>query len=188
MLSRRDILTSIAVLPLLATAPDSASFLEEPHLLAAESASGYRKTAICKAGWIIAPAVRDLTAQTCVGLQRRVRDGATLLLESGVCFSSPPHVQSQFALLRRYLGLNILAPIHTETYITYQWPAKKMLRSFHSVTPVICDEREVIATCQGSPVCAIKHFGRGRIIYLGSMLGPGLMADEREAHDLVAAL
>ncbi len=188
MLSRRELIASLAVAPLLATGPDKSDLLEEPHILAAESARGYRKTGICRAGWIVAPAVRDISADTCLMLRQRVTRGVTLLLESGLCFSSPAHVQSQLALLRSYLGLQIQAHVQTESYVTYRWPTETMVRSFHSVTPVICDQYEVMATFQGFPVCAVKQLGRGKIIYLGSMLGPGLMADEREAHDLVAAL
>jgi hypothetical protein len=188
MLSRRELISSIAVAPLLASDPTEVDFLEEAHLLAAESARGYRKTSICRAGWIIAPAVRDITADACLMLRQRVTRGATLLLESGLCFSSPAHVQGQLALLESHFALQVLAPVQADSYISYRWPAQKMLRNFHFLTPVICDEREVMATFQGSPVCAMKQLGRGKIIYLGSMLGPGLMADEREAHDLVGAL
>jgi len=192
MLSRRELLTALAAAPLLGPSTASSApeldFLEEPHPLASESARGYRSLSTNRAGWIIAPAVRDITPDTCSKLFRRVHWGAWLVLESGLCFSSEAHAKQQLQLLRKYFGLEILPPIRAHSYVSYSWPVKKLVRTFHAVTPIVCSQPEAIATVQGLPVCLKKQLGNGCIIYLGSMLGPGLMAEERESLQVGNAL
>jgi hypothetical protein len=188
-LTRRDLLAAIASAPLLSIHPPSprVEFIEEPHLLSAESARGYHAIAI-GSRWLIAPGIRDLTMETCATLLRNVRSGAWLLLESGVCFSPPAHAAAQSAILKQAFGLHIQPPINAPSCVTYSWPTNKMVRPFQSLTPVLCRPHEVIATYNGLPVCMKRTMGLGGIIYLGSMLGPGLMAEEREAHEIASAL
>jgi hypothetical protein len=188
MLTRRQLLAAVSSAALLSKpAAFGVQLIEEPHALAAESARGYRRLAI-RSGWIIAPGVRELTQQTCASLLRRVRAGAWLLLESGLCYAPREQAVGQAEILRHGLGLQIQPPIDAHSYVRYSWPIQRMIRPFQALTPVLCGSHEVIATCRGLPVCLRREIGAGGIIYLGSMLGPGLMAEEREAHQVGSVL
>lgn len=193
MLSRRHLLSAFASVPWLAKVGirvnrrnSRIEFIEETHELAAESARGYHSLAIVREAsrtkWIIAPAVRDMDAQSCAALCERVRSGEWLLFEGGIGYSGQPNTKQQALLLGEHFDIQILPPVKTHGYIAYSWPIQKLVRSFHVVTPVVCDKQDVIARVDRLPVCLRKRFGLGGIVYLGSMLGPGLMAEEREAH------
>jgi hypothetical protein len=197
MLNRRELITSVTSAPLLAACSYKpanpfamSAFLEEPHTIAVESARGYRAISNKRANLIIAPGIRDITPELCIALVERVRSGASLLLESGLCFSSPDHTNRQRQILKQGLALELLPLVLTAeaNYVTYAWPLQKLVRSFHAVIPVVCAERDVIARFQGLPVCAKIHMGRGCLVYLGSLLGAGLLAEEREARAVGNAL
>ncbi len=188
-MTRRELLAAVASAPFLSIPParSGVHFIEEPHLLSAESARGYRAIAN-RSGWLIAPGARDMSSETCASLLPSIHSGAWLLLESGVCFSPPAHAATQSAILKQGFGLDIQPPRNAHSCVTYSWPIRKMVRPFQTITPVLCSPREVIATYDGWPVCLRRKLGQGGIIYLGSMLGPGLMAEEREAHAIGSAL
>jgi hypothetical protein len=73
-------------------------------------------------------------------------------------------------------------------YINYVWPKAVVVRSFLDAVPVECRPSEVVAHHSGIPVAMRRRIGRGGIIFLGSMLGPNLYAEEREARLVVTDL
>jgi len=73
-------------------------------------------------------------------------------------------------------------------YIEYRQPVRRLVRPFLSSVTVLHAQGAVLAQSNQTTVAVEKPMGRGRIIFLGSMLGPGLFAEEREAHEVAAAL
>ena len=207
MFTRRELLASMAAAQFagaLSQEPKDPGFgieiLEEPHTIAKESTRGFRllsglSEGDCRQHIILAPGIRNIRAQTCAELLQRVRCGARLFFESGGCFSSAQECADQADILNRAFGLGVLPPIRTAeisgrspTYVSYSWPEQKSVRSYHAITPLVCDKSEAIAHFHGHVVCARKTIGRGGVVYLGSMLGPALYAEDREAHVLGDAL
>lgn len=205
MLTRRELLTSMAGVPLVQILSEKQAypgvqFYQEPHALAEESARGFRSFCQERSGTssspiIIAPAVCSVRPQTCAELLESVRKGAWLLFESGVCFSANEECLHQARILKQMFGLEIQPPIRiadlpsaSSSYISYVKPLANLVRSFYAVTPVRCFESEILARFHGHTVCATKRIGKGRLIYLGSMLGTGLLAEEREAWEVAEGL
>jgi hypothetical protein len=143
-----------------------------------------------RGGVIIVPAMREMSVGSASGLAEGVRSGANLWIESGLCFSSEGEVGQQLAILRNAFGLEVLRPVRTagNPYVRYVLPCQKLVRTFEAVNPVASDDVEVLARFQQHVVCVRKKLGSGSIIYLGSMIGSGLLADEREAHSVVREL
>ena len=101
----------------------------------------------------------------------------------------PPEVIQQIRVLRDVFGLRVQAPLaNGGAYIEYVWPLRRFVRDFSMFTPVECSADEKIAEFAGMAVCARRRIGKGGVIFLGSMLGPGLLAEEREAHELGSAM
>jgi hypothetical protein len=95
----------------------------------------------------------------------------------------------QMRVLFDVFGLEVLAPLATRgPYIEYTWPLRRLVRDFSMVTRLKCSRAETIAESGGVAVCAKRPVRKGGIIFLGSMLGPGLLAEEREAHELGSAM
>jgi hypothetical protein len=75
-----------------------------------------------------------------------------------------------------------------DLYVRYTWPRMTLTRSFSRMIPMQCADKEVIAYYRDVPVALKRRIGRGGIVFLGSMLGPNLRAEEREAHELATAI
>jgi hypothetical protein len=168
--------------------------IEEPHCLSEESAKGFRLLLSRNAHavspkLIIAPANRNLSHQTALRLLREVETGKLLILESGLPFTVRQEASVQIKVLRDVFGLEIQHPVTIgDAYVEYSWPLRRLVRHFSMIAPVACSPSERMAECCGIPVCAKRSYGRGAIIFLGSMLGPGLLAEETEAHEVGNAL
>lgn len=197
MVNRREVLLMMASAPLLSAASrcplkafaPGIQFVDEDHVLARESKRGFQllidATRVpCSTPRLFAPGIRELSAAACRELLQQVHSGAQLILESGVGFSAADLVGSHLQTINEEWGLKISPPVAAHGYVHYAWPVPRMVRTFEFVTPVCCAEAEVIARWNGLPVCFRRRIGHGSLIYLGSMLGPGLFAEEREAHEL----
>jgi hypothetical protein len=77
---------------------------------------------------------------------------------------------------------------HRDLYVHYSWPHPTLTRAFSYTMPVGCADAEAIAHYRGVPVAMKRRMGRGGIIFLGSMLGPNLRAEEPEARELAIAI
>ena len=206
MLTRRALMLSVAVLPVTASAVAAIRGISQVHIdaerhcLSQESASGYRLLLdefkdVQIPCLLIAPAARELSAIRCRRLVKEIEAGAWLLLESGVCFSSPAEAGAQADILRDVFNLALLPPIlisrgdvDASHYVRFSWPIPRLVRTFHAVVPVAGGHHQVIASFQGNAVGVKRPIGKGGIIYLGTMLGPGLLAQEREARDVGRSL
>lgn len=186
---------------------------QEPHCLSQESASGFRL--LLNSGHmnnghsvsngtfgdrenrrvIIAPGARRISLAACKELWRRVQGGAWLIFEAGVCFSSVEEAKGQAAILNSVFDLKVLPALpasagglNDDSYVAYTWPLRGFTRTFEMITPICCELNESIAWFRGWTVCARRAVGKGGIVYLGSMLGPNLLAEEREAHAIGSAM
>jgi hypothetical protein len=198
MLTRRDMmlgLSAAAAFQSSARATPTLQIDTESHCLSEESASGYQL--LMNEGLrigpsntlLIAPAARELTLGRCRRLLELVEHGAWLLLEAGVCFSCSSDAASQAVLVQKVFGILPLPPIvigreAVTHYVDFSWPASQLVRAFHAVVPVAPGDHQVIARFQGYEACVRKPIAKGGIVYLGTMLGPGLLAGEREVGQL----
>jgi hypothetical protein len=210
--TRREFLTGLAVTPLAAYLPVlepdltvRAEIWPEDHCLSAESALGFRQLLASVAGdgsvssrasasLIIVPGVRQLSFASGATLLERMHLGAWVIFESGLGFSTEAKYRRQAEVCERIFDLKLLPPIKVTkhlartAYIEYFRPIGCLVRTFEAVTPVCCDRSEVVAKFASYTVCTRKTIGCGGLIYLGSMLGPGLFAEEREAVKVGSAL
>lgn len=186
-----------ALLPLSAGgSTGSAEIIPEPHPLSEESAKGFRQLLTAHgrliSHFIILPAVRQLSLENAKKLQQRATSGSWLILESGVAYSFPEEAARQAQILAQVFNFHVREPIAISTgepsYLTYNCPQPIMVRTFGAITPVSCSPSERLAEFAGIPIAAKRSVGRGGIIYLGSILGAGLLAQEREARQVASAL
>jgi hypothetical protein len=205
MPTRREILFNIVSTPLTAAlvahprgpAPAQPGIISEPHCLSEESANGFRLllnrnrlvSSPLSPKVMIVPAARQLSRQAGCELLRQVTSGTWLILESGLCFMPRAEAIGQIRVLRDVFGFEVRVPLASRgAYIEYAWPLRRLVRDFSMVTSLECPQTEAIAKFGGVSVCAKRPVGKGGIIFLGSMLGPGLLAEEREAHELGSAM
>ncbi|MFL6351603.1 MAG: hypothetical protein ACJ74Z_07110 [Bryobacteraceae bacterium] len=205
MSTRRELLFNILSAPLATAlvghprdvAPAQPEIVPEPHCLSEESANGFR-VLLSRNSFIpnpssrkviIVPAARQLTREAAGKLHRHAVNGAWLIVESGLCFMPQQAAVIQIRLLRDVFGFDVQPPVANESaYVEYKWPLRRLVRDFGMITPVRCSPAEKIAEFGGAAVCAKRAIGNGGIIFLGSMLGPGLLAEEREAHQVGSAM
>jgi hypothetical protein len=205
MRTRREVLLNLLSTPVAASFVEPArepqcpqpKIISEPHCLSEESATGFRLLVMRNRlalgppfpKVIIAPGARQLSPDAARGLLQEVVGGTWLIFESGLCFMPQDQAAGQARVLRDVFGLNVESPLASrDGYVEYAWPVQRLVRDFSMVTPVKCSRAETIAEFRGATVCAKRRIGRGGIIFLGSMLGPGLLAEEREAHQVGSAM
>jgi hypothetical protein len=205
MPTRREVLFNIASAPWAAALVErprkrvyaQPEIIHEAHCLSEESANGFRLL-VTRNGLgsnafspkvIIVPGARQLSRETGRELLRHVAGGAWLILESGLCFIPRREAVEQIRVLRDVFGLEVQAPLaNCGEYVEYAWPLHRLVRDFSMFTPVMCSPEERIAELGGAAVCVKRRVGNGGIIFLGSMLGPGLLAEDREAHQVGSAM
>ncbi len=179
--TRREMLASAFALPLSLT---SQQIIHDGTLLSEESARGFRLLLRkVNAPFIILPAAQTISWPLAFRLRHAARAGRWVLIESGLCFEAASKWQQLSRVLREAFHVEIAAPVQVrDPYIRFEWPERTLVRTFEAVTPVTCAPTELIAQLNGIPTAARRSMGRGGVIFLGSMLGPALAADEREAH------
>jgi hypothetical protein len=164
-----------------------------PHCVLRESLAGFGSAGVpaCvepdgrQEHWIAAGvgALSDTVARR---LSAFVSDGGRLVFESAAGFGG---FEEQRRMLARHFALRIGRPVDlwaqgAAPYIHYTWPARVKVRDFSRVVPFSGDGCEVIGFAGSLPVAA----RRGRFVFLGSPIGPGLLAGEREARAWLSAL
>ena len=160
--SRRDALLAglaVIVTPLSAATSRDQRVIAAPDLLAQESAAGYRGAV--KANENIFVAIGKIEAPAWV--KSRVFNGAVLIRELPV-------------------SSHELGP---ELYVRYDWPCRALVRHFGPM-PDQQSWGEPIAFLANSPVAWRSTDSRGTIVTLASLLGPQLLAHDREALALLA--
>jgi hypothetical protein len=135
-----------------------------------------------------------MSLSTAADLAELINEGASVILESGLGFSSRTESKLQIDLLKKVFGLRLLPPVKVgknpaaATYLEYTRPVHRLVRTFEAITPVGCDQSEALARLGKYSVCIRKKIGDGTLVFLGSMLGPGIGAEEREAIEVASAL
>jgi hypothetical protein len=155
-----------------------------------ESLAGFRRTGMRalplpvdtpESASYIVPAAAGLTDGLVTRLSRHVQKGGYLIFESAAGFGG---FAAQRAQLARHFGLTIEAPVNLWTgsasppYVDYHWPVRAKVRDFSHAVPVVAKRAEIIGSIGNIPVAARA----GRFVFLGSPIGPSLLAGDREAH------
>ena len=135
----------------------------------------------------IIPGAGALTDHLARRLSALVASGRWLIFESAAGFSG---FESQREMLARHFGLSLQPPLDlwaqdaTVPYVDYTWPVKTKIRDFSRMVPLSAQTDGIIGSINAQPV-AVR---RGRLIFLGSPIGPALLAGDREAHAWFTAL
>ena len=214
MPTRREFLTGLALAPFVVhwtaaqiAAARNVEIWQEDHCLSRESAMGFRHLVsrnppatsfasrrTVSGSLIIAPGIRWMSLSIAADLADRIHQGAWVILESGLAFSSRTESKHQSDLLKKVFGLQLLPPVKVgknpaaATYLEYTRPVHRLVRTFEAITPVRCDQSEALARFGKHSVCIRKRIGEGTLVFLGSMLGPGIGAAEREAIEVASSL
>lgn len=165
-----------------------ALLLDGGNCLTRESAAGYRQVLDSfesRFRTIIVPVNSALSLPTLIGLRRKAEAGYSVILESGLTFADTRETERQCALIGEVFGVHIeLAsspPAGKVSYLQYRWPVDVLVRQFGQTAVVSGTQCQSIAYLGGATVAARKPIGSGRLIFLGSPLGPMLMAGDPEA-------
>lgn len=167
-----------------------------PDCILRESLAGFCRTGIpaCplpmdKQEWVsyVVPAAARLTGGLVTRLSHHVQKGGWLIFESAAGFGG---FEAQREQLARHFRLAIEPPIDlwagsaSVPYVDYRWPVRTKVRDFSNVVPVAGATAEIIGTIGNIPVAARL----GRLVFLGSPIGPSLLAGDQEAHLWFSAL
>ena len=160
---------------------------------------------------MIVPAAALLDAAVPQALGDLLQAGTQVLLESGGAFLSAAEFAAHQKVLQRYFDVSVERPIDLWTrtwaeqsfsangasgtalrrrrendhkpipYIAYTWPFETSVRDFSRAIPVSAKREEVIARVGTLPVALKKRVANANFIFLGSPLGPALLAGDPEA-------
>jgi len=138
---------------------------------------------------LIVPAALEIPPPAVRAIASCLQAGASVILESGAGFAADREFRTHRIVLRDYLQVHIEEPVdlwpdnssQRIPYVDYTWPRPAKVRDFSRVVPLGRQAGEVIARVDGLPVALKRSSGRGRLIVLGSPLGPALWAGDAEA-------
>jgi hypothetical protein len=146
--------------------------------------------------FVIAPGVMRLRPDQLQQIRRSAAAGTTIILESALAFADIHCLEEQRRLLSQHLGIVTGAPFDVWEqrasaalpYIEYTGPRAALVRDFSRAVPLdVCAEQR-LATVHGRVVAAQYRFGSGRIVFLGSLIGPSLLAGDRESAEWLQSL
>ena len=139
---------------------------------------------------LIIPAALEIPPPAVRAIMSCLQAGASVILESGAGFAADRAFRAHRVVLRDYLQVHIEEPVELwppdngpphVPYVDYTWPRPARVRDFSRAVPIQGLEGEIIARVDGVPVALKRPSGRGRLIFLGSPLGPALWAGDAEA-------
>lgn len=194
MQSRRQLLQQAVMLPVAwPRRGPTCGVLGGADCLSQESAEGYRRAAGRNGLSDVGPSGADLvfvaggsglSPEDWRRLRARAIGGAWIVWELAGYASTDESRAAQEIFDVRLSG----QPLDAGLYLSYLWPTRTLIRRFGSVQPVVCRRNEAIARVEESTVAMRRRMGRGGLVFLGSMLGPHLRAEDREAEDLFRSL
>jgi hypothetical protein len=168
----------------------------------------YSRTIIVPACLALPP---ELTQEIAAALTR----GSRVVLESGAGFATRPDFAAHQEWLRNYWSVRVEAPVdlydspgdqfgHRRSraplavrhspiparvpYVDFHWPFRTKVRDFSRVVPVSVLPEHLVASCGHWPVASKHTKGKGTLVFLGSPLGPALLAGDAEAHRWLGAI
>jgi hypothetical protein len=188
--TRRHILQQALAVPFAmcaeaSSAPAASQIISEPNCLSQESAAGFRSLHRASIT-ILLCGMSTLGKSGALQLREQALRGKWIVFES-----SPLCTRKQARTLQDVFGIALNEPVAASSddlFARYIWPHSALTRSFSAVIPVACSPTEAIAHYGGVPIAMKRRIGRGGIVFLGSMLGPNLRAEEPEATKLAAAI
>ena len=140
-------------------------------------------------GTAIVPGVGVMDRGTTSLLLDLLRAGWKVVFESGAGFLS----REDFALHQNMLfdnfGLIVDSPIDLWSeaaslpYVSYNWPRNAMVRDFSRVVPVLAPEGEIIGRAGCLPVASRRLVGRGVLVFVGSPMGPAMLAGDPQGRE-----
>ena len=143
-----------------------------------------------RARQLVIPAAASTDAALARHLLGVLENGGSILWESGLAFVAPAIFNAQRKLLQSCFDLSIQPPklLWSENevyrivpYVDYLWPQAMKVRDFSRVLPISASGWEVIATVPNAVVGTRRKIGKGAITFLGSPLGPALLAGDEQA-------
>jgi hypothetical protein len=164
---------------------------------------------------IIVPACMSLPPEMTGEIASALRAGSRVVLESGAVFATPPDFARHQEWLRQCWDVRIGAPVdlwragndqlrdppsydllvnrHSPLasrapYVDFHWPFSTKVRDFSRVLPVFALKEHVVASCGHLSVASKHTKGKGTLVFLGSPLGPALLAGDTEAHRWLRAI
>jgi hypothetical protein len=168
----------------------------------------HAKTIIVPACLVPCPA---LTQEIAVALE----GGSCVVLESGAGFATRQEFAAHQEWLRNHCSVRVEAPVDLwrplneppgqprsrgrltirnsplprgAPYVDFHWPFRTKIRDFTRMVPVSALPEQVVASCRDWPVASKHDRGRGTLVFLGSPIGPALLAGDAEAHRWLRAL
>ncbi len=123
-------------------------------------------------------------------LSASLRAGTSVLLETGAGFADATVFEKHQELLFLYFGLRVSPTVDVWAglegrqrvpYVDLTWPIRTKVRDFSRVVPVSARADEVIGWVDGHAVAMKRRVGKGTLVFLGSPLGPTLLAGDLEA-------
>ncbi|PYV44741.1 MAG: hypothetical protein DMG06_05025 [Acidobacteria bacterium] len=138
---------------------------------------------------VIVPGMAQIDESLGRELLNCLENGSSLLLECGLGFVDSSIFEAQQNFLRSHFDLGIQSPVHLLTrqdhhyvpYINYSWPLELSVREFGPVVPLSDHGASWIGWAQELPVALRQKIGRGMLTFLGSPLGPALLAGDLHA-------
>lgn len=139
---------------------------------------------------IIVPAASLTGAHEVRWLRIQVEAGALVLVESGGAFLSSREFRLQQSLVISQFKLTMLEPVELWgerdgarglPYVDFTWPIPARVRDFSQMIPLNGEGASTIARIGGKPVAFRRRLGAGTLVFLGSTLGPHILAGDREA-------
>lgn len=167
------------------SAPAARQIISEPNCLSQESAEGFRPLHRTS-NVILLCGASTLGKSRALHLRKQALRGNWIVFES-----SPLCTRKQARTLHDVFGIALKEPFAASAdhlFVHYRWPHAALTRTFSAVIPVSCSPTDAIAHYAGVPIAMKRRIGRGGIVFLGSMLGPNLRAEEPQARALAAAI
>ena len=157
-----------------------------------ESERGYQSACASSAIRVL-PAASAISGSAVLELRAFVEQGGFVLFESGAGFAGPEIFKRQQALFRSAFGVSLLPPISLwneahPPYVEYRWPVNASVRDFSRAIAIEPDGGGVIASVGSIPIAILREIGAGSLVFLGSPLGPHLLAGDPDASRWFTAL
>ncbi len=139
---------------------------------------------------LIVPAAKYVDSSTAHLILTYLHYGGTVILESGAAFGD---FRGQRDQLREYFQILVEPPVELWParglpYVEYTWPVSTKVRDFSRVIPLASQRGRVIAKVDDIPVALTQQVGSGTLVFLGSPLGPALLAGDAQARQWLDAL
>lgn len=145
---------------------------------------------------LVLPGACAISPALAGALLHHARGGASVVIESGALFADDASFAEHRDALRAGLDVDIASPVSLwprrhggVPYVEYFWPSAARVRDFSRALPLLPGRGdEIAARVDAIPVAVTRRVGAGRLVVLGSPLGPALGAGDAEARSWLAGL